>query len=170
MNKTKCPYCGKQEMELEIVPRHTTRLGGADVSVDDARISRCGNCNRIMVAAEELKRWRDIQRRQLQESGHTPAPQDVREIRRSYSLAVTDMAALLGVTRQAVHGWERSDSGPMPMGSAALILNLLKAELEGRCHGVFAELASAAQARGQLLQPRAISATPRQPGRSRFNA
>ncbi len=147
MNAMTCPYCGKRQMVLETVPNHLARLGGIDVHVKQARISKCRNCSRIMVAAEEIKRWRELQRQQLQERGHIPASGELTRIRESLKLSVADLAALLGVTRQAVHAWEHA--GPMPLGPASLILRLLRAELEGRCQGILAELVASARARGQ---------------------
>ena len=156
--KTTCPYCGRREMTLQIEAEYATRLSGVEVRIGNARISRCGACGGTMVAADELKRWREVQRRQLQEQGHIPSAEQVRQLRRALGLSVADLAVLLGVTRQSVNAWEQPDGPPISLGPGALLIQLLRGELEGKCSGVLQGLVEAAAARGQAVRIQAAGA------------
>lgn len=147
----KCPECGQGKMVPAVIPTHETRLGGVPLVVQDARVSRCTHCGEISVPGEELKRWRQIQRQQLASRSQIPRPREVKEIRQTAGLSVADFAALLGVTRQTVHAWERDDSEGVQLGPGALLLKLLAEELSGRLRGCLDGLVSAAAARGQII-------------------
>ena len=148
MQKYKCPECGKGEMLPEIVPVYQTKLGGIPVEVKNAELARCTNCGKTNITAGEIKRWECLQREQLQKAGSIPTPREVKALRERLGLSNIKLAALLGVTRQAVYGWESDEIGPMSLGPAALMLKLLEAERRGRVSGVYALLRELAKVRG----------------------
>jgi len=138
-------------MRLEIVPKHSARLGGVPVEVDNAQIFRCSECGEISVQAEEMRRWEDLQQSALREASLLPSPAEVKAIRESLSLSVSDFAAMLGVTRQTLHAWERPEGKGLPLGPAALLLKLLQKELDGHGGKVLDGLVRLAEKRGQRL-------------------
>lgn len=148
----KCPYCGAGEMVLECSPDHVSHIGGVPVTVPDAQVSKCTSCGRTTVSAKELKRWRRIQQAQLQTAGHVPSPEEVRRIRESFGLSVSEFACLLAVTRQTVHAWERRGAEGMQLGPAAILLRLLAKEVAGKATDVYAHLLSEAAERGQAAE------------------
>jgi DNA-binding transcriptional regulator YiaG len=156
MNAIKCPSCGKQEMRLEVIARHVTRLAGIGVTVPDAEIAKCANCGETMVSVKELERWKDLQRKQLLGSQAIPGPEDVRTVRESLGFSVSDFAGLMAVTRQTVHAWERPDIGGMQLGPGALLIKLLQAQVRGELGGVCERLLAAAIERGQVMREAAV--------------
>jgi YgiT-type zinc finger domain-containing protein len=56
-----CPYCKNGKLNLETIERYPARLGGIPFIVNNAKIAKCGNCSNIVVSANEIKRWREIQ-------------------------------------------------------------------------------------------------------------
>ena len=139
-------------MREKVIPAYRTRLGGVAVVVKDARVGVCDNCGESIVSAVELRRWREVHRAQLANEGHTPTPAEVRQVREHLGLSVAQFASLLGVTRQAVHAWEK-DGGPlMPLGPGALLVGLLNPVSGEVASAVFVALLSAAHDRGQLSE------------------
>ena len=151
MKTFRCPQCGKGYMQLEIVPRHATRIRGMPIEVPDARILRCSECGETSVEANELRRWEELQRTALQDTSSLPTVEGVKSIRKRLRLSVSDFAAVLGVTRQTVHSWERPDSKCAQLGPATLLLKLLQNELDRSGAEVFRELLKLARQRGQRI-------------------
>lgn len=148
----KCPSCGKEEMRLQVVADYETRLGGVPVVVPDARIGTCANCGETLVCADELERWRDLQRQQLQDAGQVPSAREVSRTRESLGLSVSDFAVLMGVSRQTIHAWERQDGRGMQFGPASLLVDLLREQLSGELTGICRALVAAALSRGQEVR------------------
>lgn len=147
MADQKCPKCGEGKLHVETIDRYLTRIGGTQVEIPNATIARCNHCDEFVVAATEVKRWEAIARQQLLSSEVLLNPGQVKALRERLGLAVADFAALLGVTRQTVHAWERADVG-MQLGPAALFLKVIEKELAGTVSGVLEVLVSLAKARG----------------------
>jgi len=116
MTGFKCPCCGAGDMIVEVLADHVTKLGGIPVRVKDAQIARCNHCGETSVSAGELARWEQLQKAQMQDKLQVPSPREVKSVRESFGLTVSDFAALLGVTRQTVYAWERADTGGMQLG------------------------------------------------------
>lgn len=152
MDKFACPTCGKGRMILETISSYSTKLGGIQVVVDDAKVSKCSVCGEISVSARELKRWRALQRNQLTEGAHVPRATDVRLIREKIGLSISSFASLLGVTRQTVHAWERPEGTKLPLGPAALLLKLIDKELREGISGCLDSLQNLASGRGQAVE------------------
>ena len=163
MKTIACPSCGKPQMREKVIPAYRTRLGGVSVVVKDARVGVCDNCGESVVSAAELRRWREIHRLQLAQEGHTPTPAEVRKVREHLGLSVAQFASLLGVTRQAVHAWEKEGGPLMPLGPGALLVGMLKPASGDVASAVYTSLVSAAHDRGQLAELET-------PGRSPKNA
>ena len=167
MKATSCPLCADGQMVEEEVVDHTARLGGIEFRVPLARIRRCSSCGEVSVSGPELKRWKECQRQDLGARGHVPIPEDVRRLRHALKMTVADFGALLAVTRQTVHAWERDQSGPMALGPAAMLIRALQREAVGA--GLRQTLFEAAKERGQLSDHVAssIARDPSVPGTAR---
>lgn len=146
-----CPYCGCGTMVLQTIARHETRVAGIPTVVPDAELFRCSSCQRTTVSSKELRRWRAIQRAELRGTQSVPTPAQVRALREDLCLSVADFAALLGVTRQAAHAWERDDSSGMSLGPTALLIQCLREERGGGLRSILEFLLTAAVARGRAL-------------------
>ncbi|MGD0092187.1 MAG: type II TA system antitoxin MqsA family protein [Planctomycetota bacterium] len=151
MERYRCPECGEGEMVSAVVPEHKTKLGGRPVKVADAVVARCTRCGKTHVTAKELKRWERIQREQTQKSGFVPSGSEVRVLRERLGLSASNLAVLLGVTRQTVYVWESEDMGPMPIGPAALLLKLLEAEAGRDSAELYSKLRDLAIARSAAV-------------------
>ena len=147
MAEFRCPQCAQGTMRTDTVLRHSTRLNGVPICVENASIERCDVCGETSVTATELKRWEAIRDDQLRSAGQTPSQREVRMIRESLRMSVSDFASLLGVTRQTVAGWEHPDTGGIKLGPAALLVQILGAEKAGRISTVRDYLLKAAQSR-----------------------
>ncbi len=152
MSRFKCPECGIGEMTPEVISNHTTKLGGIQVEVPNAHVSRCTNCGELSVGAAELKRWAQIQQQQLRGAGQLPSPAEVRATREALGLSVADFAKLLGVTRQTVYAWEREDLSALQLGPTSLLLGTLKEELDGHLDSVLAYLLQQSAKRGEAIR------------------
>lgn len=150
MARMKCPACGKSALETIVEPKLEKLFEGVSIEIKDARISRCPVCKEETYSASELRRWREIKQELLKSRGQLPAGTDVEQVRKRHELSVADLASLLGVTRQTVHAWERTQDAAMKFGPAAILILLLMQELNGRIANVFATLLSFAKKRGQL--------------------
>ena len=76
--------------------------------------------------------------------------EQIKTIRESLGLGVSDFAFLLGVTRQTVHAWEHSNGG-VQLGPTALLLGLLAVTLAEGETRVVDYLVTAVQQRGQSI-------------------
>ena len=150
MARMKCPTCGKAYLEPIVEPVAKRLFEGVEITVKDASFSRCPACGEETYSVRELARWRKIKDEVLSSAGQRPLGADVQRVRTERGLSVAHLASLLGVTRQAVYGWERDKDAPMKFGPAALLVLLLMRELSGKLSGVFAALLSFAKKRGQL--------------------
>jgi transcriptional regulator with XRE-family HTH domain len=119
-----------------------------------------------------LERWRTIKEETLKSSGQIPTGADVKRVRESRGLSVTDFAVLLGVTRQTVYAWERAVDSAMKFGPPALVVLLLMEELRGTISNVYAALVSFAKKRGQLtsFHEEPLERDARSSSRSRLSA
>jgi YgiT-type zinc finger domain-containing protein len=152
MPKLKCPKCHKGNLARSTIKEFGAKLGGIPFTIDNAEVWRCAECGHVVATANDLKRWRDSQRAYLQARGFVLAPEAVRELRESLGLSVADLAALLAVTRQTIHAWERPGLGALQVGPSAIILRLLAKELSmGSGNSLLASLAEEAKARGQSI-------------------
>ena len=151
MSDFKCPECGEGTMTPKVLPTHSTRLGGVPLLVRNAKLSQCGHCGKQSVSAKELKRWRELLRVQAVDLGQIPSPDDVRTLRQEIKLSVSDFSDLLGVTRQTVHAWERSNSRGIQLSPAALLIKTLIEEIQGGVRGCLSVLLNAAEQRGQRI-------------------
>ena len=146
----KCPTGGKAALETIVEPTRERLFEGVSIVIEDARISRCPECGEETYSAGELKRWRSIKEELLVSRGQLPRGTDVQQVRIRHKLSVANLASLLGVTRQTVHGWERTEDAPMRFGPASILILLLIQELNGTIGRVFGTLLSFAKKRGQL--------------------
>lgn len=151
MSEASCPSCGRGELRPEVVHEYEARLGGVAFPVRNAEMERCTRCGKIVVSAAELRRWKELQREHLARVGFVPGPEQVRALRETLGLPVRAFAALMGVTRQTVHAWERPNGPGQHLGPASLLLGLLIAEASGAFEGVFRHLHMEAARRGQLV-------------------
>lgn len=151
MARIKCPACGKAYLEPVTEPTAERLFEGVKIVVNNARFSRCPVCGEETYSVGELARWRQVKDELLQSSAQTPVGRDFERLRDERGVSVANLANLLGVTRQAVYGWERRKDAPMKLGPAALLVRLLMREMDGSLHGVFGALCSFARERGQLI-------------------
>ena len=146
----KCPYCDEGKVSFTVVPEYATQLGGVPFTVRNARIGQCDSCERKVFDAKEVRRWENDLREELQARGTLVRAEQIRTIRESLGLRVSDFAFLLGVTRQTVHAWEQSNGG-VQLGPTALLLGLLAETLPEGETRVVDYLVKAARQRGQSI-------------------
>jgi DNA-binding XRE family transcriptional regulator len=79
-----------------------------------------------------------------------PSAEDVKRIRERLQVSVSQFASLVGVTRQTVHSWERTDRGGMTFGPAAILARLLDQDRSEHADEVYSELLALAKNRGEL--------------------
>jgi DNA-binding transcriptional regulator YiaG len=139
-------------MEPQVIPDYETEFEGVHIKVKDARVSKCTHCGETSYGARELSRWKQLKVAKLAELNQIPSADDVKRVRKSLELSVSDFAALVGVTRQTVHSWERAESGGMPFGPAAILVCLLDAKACQEADQVYSRLLSLAKRRGQLAK------------------
>jgi DNA-binding transcriptional regulator YiaG len=141
--KIKCPECGKTALEQVLIPSHTVRLGKTSFEVKDALIAKCSECGKTSVSMKELERWRELQRQYLVENKMIPSPRDIKEFRDREKLTVAQLAELISVTRQTVHGWENLDCPTLTMSPASLLLQFLIADSKSNhCFGMISKIRS----------------------------
>jgi DNA-binding transcriptional regulator YiaG len=150
MKQVKCPECHTGLIEQTVIPQHRTQIGGADFTVKDAVVARCNNCGFVAVAAPELKRWEEQRRSAIQERGLLPTPERIEKVLSDFALTRADLAHLIGVTRQTIHGWMK-DPALIPEGPGPVVVQLLEAEPEGLVRGVYDKLVADARGRGHKL-------------------
>lgn len=150
MKKVTCPECNKGVIEPVVIPEYVTQLGGADFTVKNASIAKCNNCGFIAVAADELKRWQEQQRAENQERGLLPTPERIEKVLQHFRLTRSDLARLLGVTRQTIQAWTK-DAALIPEGPGPMVVLLLEAEAQGLVKGVYDKLVTDARGRGYAL-------------------
>jgi YgiT-type zinc finger domain-containing protein len=155
MTQLKCPKCRKADLVRSTIENFDTKLGGVPFTIQNANVWRCGECGHVVATAKDLKQWREAQKAFIQARGFVPSAATVRTLRRTLGLSVADLAALMAVTRQTVHAWERDGLNALQLGPAAIILRLLAKEIENNgARGLLKALIDEAQARGQSLRDR----------------
>ena len=148
----KCHECNKGTIQKVIVKEYKAKLKGITFPVENAEIGKCDTCDAELYSAKEIQRWEQVLDEYLIASGLLLKPEQITEIRESLKLSVIDFAQLLGVTRQAVYGWERNDTKPLSIGPTGLLLSLLQAEKNKEIYGITDFLISSATGRGIKIQ------------------
>lgn len=129
MTRHACPECGRGTVEKTIRRNFQTKVRGYPFVVPQAEIGVCNNCGREFFGASEVKRWT-----QLYDEFHQShlRPQEIAEIREGVGLKIGEFALFLGCTRQTVHNWEKPSRKVPQLGTADLLLRLVK---ESSRHG-----------------------------------
>jgi len=139
-------------METREVSRYRTVLGGIAFEVPNARFRECPKCGEIAVSGPEIKRWRSALRDHLERIDAIPSSDDIRQLRDEIGCSAADFAAVLGVTRQTVHAWERADQRSLQLGPASLLLSLMLQDIASGRRAIWSRLVGLARERGQQLR------------------
>lgn len=152
MDTIKCPSCGVDKMKAKVIREFDTKLGGVPFVAKNAKVFECENCGERIFDAKEIKSWEVELKDQLRQKGLIITPQEIKNIRGVLNLNVSDFAKLFGVTRQTVYAWEDDTTTGIQLGPAALLISLLREELENRMAGVYEFLIQLANERGQAIK------------------
>lgn len=155
-----CPVCGVGHIATELLENYKTQVAGIDVVIPTAEVLKCDHCKKMMFGPTHLKEWNAALREQLSRGGSIPSPDAVRQIRTHFNMTVAQAAALFGVTRQAVYGWESKSGDALQLGPAAILWRLLDAERNQKLKGVFKTLWQEARARGHALDENVVTPDP----------
>lgn len=126
-----CPSCGSRQLANTVVARLHTTFEGVQIIVPNAAMRKCPACGEVVYSARELKRWRAIKQGQQVRSYSPPTGNEVRMLRDIYGVTATKFAAMMAVTRQTVHAWERCADKPMKLCPAAILIRLLLEQAMG---------------------------------------
>jgi len=144
---TKCFNCGEDAMHRERLTNHSVRINKIDFVVPSAQVRRCKKCKEVAVSAPEIKRWRQLMQDDLADRGCTPNGGDVVKLRERMHISSNLFSALLGITRQTLHSWERDKAKAVPIGPASLLIDALGSEIG---EDLISMLAKRGVSRGQI--------------------
>lgn len=126
----KCEECGTGTVRPTVRPRFEVTFDHVPFVIGDAVIGICDACGAEHFSGQEYKRWRELFQQSQQEQGCLLAPGEIREIRERLGMTMTDLAGLIGTTRQSLHHWEK-DNRVAPQGRMAdLMLRLVRESCE----------------------------------------
>lgn len=147
MQGIRCPMCRQAELLEEVSETRDVEFEGVSLVVQDLHTLRCPDCGETSFAAGELRRLKRLKNEYLERQNQVPKPSEVRAVRTALDLSVSQFAALLGVTRQAVYSWEDDRGIGIKFGPSAILISLLCSEASA---SVFSTLLAMAHSRGQL--------------------
>jgi putative zinc finger/helix-turn-helix YgiT family protein len=125
-----CPECGKGTVRETVVRDFVTAFERIPFVVPEAVIGICDVCGERVYNVAEYERWQALFRRWLDERQQVMSPAGIRALREGLGMNKTDFAALLGVTRQALHYWEKDEREVPQSRSVDLMLRLLRESLD----------------------------------------
>ena len=125
-----CPECGKGTVRETVIRDFVTAFERIPFVVPEAVIGVCDACGERVFNVAEYERWQALFRRWLDEQQQVMPPAAIRALREQLGMNKSDFAALLGVTRQALHYWEKDDREVPQSRSVDLMLRLLRESLD----------------------------------------
>src|SRR5690349_18797708 len=105
----KCPTCGNGTVREERKQDYVTEVQGVMVKIPEAVFGVCDQCKSRVVDRSERDRWAQVACKALSASDVHLTFEEIRDLRESLGLTISEFARLLGTTRQSVHNWERAD-------------------------------------------------------------
>ena len=89
----------------------------------------CDTCNARAFDPRETKRWQDLFYQRLEDKEIFYSREEIKTLRESLGLSVTDFAHLIGCTRQSIYNWERQDRINQQTRTADLMMKLMAKSL-----------------------------------------
>jgi putative zinc finger/helix-turn-helix YgiT family protein len=126
----KCEACGQGTVRPTVFRDFVTAFERIPFVVPEAVIGVCDACGEQGFSLAEYERWQALFRRWLDEQQQVMPPAGIRALREQLGMNKSDFAALLGVTRQALHYWEKDDREVPQSRSVDLMLRLLRESLD----------------------------------------
>lgn len=128
----RCQECHKGTVRAETRKDYPVKLQRIPFIVPKAAIGVCDNCRAEYFDAREYKRWKKLFEEQQERTGGLMPAAEIRELRESLGMTMSDFAALIGATRQSLYHWEKDDREAPQSRMVDLMLRLLR---EGARHG-----------------------------------
>ncbi|MCF7740920.1 MAG: type II toxin-antitoxin system MqsA family antitoxin [Candidatus Marinimicrobia bacterium] len=128
----KCEECGRGIVKDTKKKNYKVEIFNQDFRITEAIIGICNNCGSVNYAGEEIKRWRKLYRKWQTKSKKYLSPDKVKEIRRSLDMTQKDFAEFIGVTRQSISTWEKTDRPSVQPKNVDIVFRLLYQELDSR--------------------------------------
>jgi len=146
-----CPNCGEKSLKSIKIDRFDTKVKGVAFTVSNALIKECDECGEKVFSYKEVRRWEEDFKEDLLKKDGLLSAEQIRDLRKSLKLDIKEFAQLFAVTQLNVHAWESKTINSLSLGPAALLLALLKEDIQNDSgNNVFAALLLAAKKRGQL--------------------
>jgi YgiT-type zinc finger domain-containing protein len=122
----KCTECEGGTVQPQLRRDYTTKIRDSSFVVPDAYVGVCDHCEAEYFDPGELRRWKDLYEKRLEETGLYLRPSEVSEIVCDLGLSISDFARFLGTTRPSVNSWRNPDRKTPPLRSADLLLRLVR--------------------------------------------
>ena len=120
----KCQECGRGKVWEKVFPEYNTKLKGYPLTVKDARIGVCDQCEAQHFDPNETARWRTLFEEKQAESYLQPS--EIRDLQKQLGLSMEQFAILLGSTRQSLYNWQRPDRPALQSRMADLFMRLIR--------------------------------------------
>lgn len=130
MNNNHCVTCGKGEIEFRKVKDFETMVRGVPFTVPEAIIGFCKACGSKVFDPTEIRRWRKLYETDQLLKGKVLSAAEVREVRETLDLQISQFALLLGTTRQSVYNRERENRTSPQLRVVDLLLRLIRESIE----------------------------------------
>jgi putative zinc finger/helix-turn-helix YgiT family protein len=130
MNNNHCVACGKGGIEFRKVKNFETMVRGNRFTVPEATIGFCKECDSKVFDPREIRRWQELFDAEEVSQGKFLSAAEVKEIRETLGLQISQFAILLGATRQSVYNWEREKRNTPQLRMVDLLLRLVRESIE----------------------------------------
>jgi len=125
-----CTECESGTVRAQLRRDYSTKVRGEAFTVPEAYVGVCDHCGTEYFDPGELRRWRDLHEKGLEEGGFYLKPTEVHEILCALRLSNSDLARLLGTTRPSVNSWKNPNRKAPPLRTADLLLRLVRESMK----------------------------------------
>lgn len=126
----KCTECEGGTVRPQVRRDYATKVRGSNFIVPEAHVGVCDSCATEYFDPVELRRWKGLYEKRLEETGFYLKPQEVSDILRDLGLSISDFARFLGTTRPSVNTWRDPNRKTPPLRTADLLLRLVQESMK----------------------------------------
>lgn len=125
-----CTECESGVVQPQTRRDYATKIRGSSFVVPEAHLGVCDSCGAEYFDPVELRRWKELYEKKLEETGFYLRPPEVSEILCDLGLSISDSARFLGTTRPSVNSWRDPNRKAPQLRTADLLLRLVRESIK----------------------------------------
>jgi len=121
-----CQECHKGVVRAQQRADIPFKVDGIPFNVPEGTVGVCDNCGAEVLSAKECKRWRALFEQMQQQSDRLLCPEDIMGLKAQLGYTTTQLAGLIGATRQSVTQWMNASRVAPQSRMADVLLRLVR--------------------------------------------